>query len=108
MSGCCARLSGYCGEILKICIVDVQRQSGIAHCGFYAIANAYFLCSKKDPETMHWEQDKMRKHLAKYFAARELCQFPGRADCRVGKPTKSKTFEEALFYYCRMPYLKKV
>ena len=54
---------------LKVDFIDAQRQSGPDDCGLFAIAFATTLCNGKQPESMFYDQQKMRSHLLSCFEA---------------------------------------
>ena len=59
------------------CIIEpVQKQSNTTLCGLYAIAFAYDLCEGVDPVYRHYDESKMRAHLAKCLDQKYFEEFP--------------------------------
>jgi hypothetical protein len=61
---------------LNVQVVLQQRQIGSADCGLFSIANAVSLANGIDPETVSWQQEKMREHLCKCFEQKRIEMFP--------------------------------
>ena len=56
--------------------VEVQRQTGYADCGIFAIAFAYTLYSGLDPHTIHYNQALMRPHFELCIYIEKVAMFP--------------------------------
>ena len=84
--------------------VEVQRQTGYADCGIFAIAFAYTLCSGLDPHTIHYNQALMRPHFELCIDNEKFAMF-----LTSGQTTRKRLkFVKIvdIFCTCRMPWDK--
>ena len=90
-----------------VCYVNVQRQSGSADCGLFAITFAHTLCCGEDLHMIGYAQTCMRQHLAKCFRRGEVTSFPtgkiGRCD---RKRYRNKEDCVNVYCICRLPWSK--
>lgn len=65
-------------DVMKVSIAmkKLQRQSGSADCGLFAIAVMTSLAHKEDPSIVTYDQSKMRQHLVDCFSNKFLMLFP--------------------------------
>ena len=63
-------------EFKKMTIMPVQQQKKASDCGVFAIAYATSLVYEEAPETVMYDNTKMRPHLLKCLQCRVLKPFP--------------------------------
>jgi polycystin 1L2 len=87
-------------NVLAVTRLPVQQQSGGVDCGLFSIAFLYTICSASK-DYSHYDQSKMRLHLATCFNSRDLQSFPTTA--KASGKCKKKVFKIHLYCQCRMP-----
>ena len=93
------------GKYIHIRHVNVQRQSGSADCGIFAIAFSLALCMGVDPNTITIDQGSSRAHLLTCFQCRKLKEFPiMKKPRRLSSKRVSVEKKVKLFCVCWMPY----
>ena len=87
---------------IRLHFLDVQKQSGEADCGLFAIAFATALSLGLHPGAYIFDQSLMRSHLLKCFESGELSMFPVKKTRRASAKVK-KVEEFDVYCTCRMP-----
>ena len=87
---------------IKLCFVNVQRQSGSSDCGLFAIAFATSICFGTHPEKTFYCQKAMRQHLVNCIENGYMTEFPVQ---RTRRCTAKILDEQVIKVYCvcRMP-----
>lgn len=79
--------------------MNVQEQEGGSDCGLLAVAIATSLCNKESPESLEYEQESLREHLALAFISRELTPFPSKPVARELPSVRNERVK--VFCVCR-------
>ena len=91
-------------SLLPVESLSVQQQQGALDCGLFAVAFATEICYGKNPETVVYDQKKMRNHLYQWFNSGELTVFPKTSPQLESLPRPSKVkLNISLYCHCRMP-----
>ena len=88
---------------LEIKKLSVQQQKGSHDCGMFATAFMVEVCKGNDPETVFFNQAKMRAHLQKCFETDLLTPFPRARKSTNFLRSQNQFITIALYCTCRMP-----
>ena len=80
----------------------MQQQLNGFDCGVYAVAYAIDLAFDRDPISLPYDQQTMRKHQLRWLQRGDLEPFPNSR--KRTKPGKSITHCVQLYFYCRIPF----
>ena len=65
------------GDCIDVMVPQSQLQEGADDCGLFTIATATSLCFGIPPNTILWDQKKMREHFRRCFENGKMSPFPG-------------------------------
>ena len=87
---------------LKINVVPIQQQRGVADCGVFAAAICLAVVSGQDPANIRWRQANMRTHLKKCISSSSLTPFPTIQQPKITSQIPS-SFMIKIWCICRLP-----
>lgn len=88
---------------LNIKRLSVQQQKGSFDCGLFCIANAYEICSGRNPEDAHFAQQLMRPHLFQCLSMGVMRSFPMLPARESLQRLAPGVLSIKLYCHCRMP-----
>lgn len=88
-------------SFLKVQRHSVQQQQGTNDCGLFSIAYALELCVGRNPESISFEQRRMRGHLLKCFEEGALTPFP--TSTKPLLRSSKGVLKIQVFCLCKMP-----
>ena len=87
---------------IKVISKPLQQQLNGFDCGVYAIAYATDIAFDRDPASLSYDRQEMRKHLLRCQQKGDLEAFPNSS--KRTKRGKSITHRVQLYGHCRMPF----
>ena len=88
---------------LRVEVVPVQQQEGVHDCGLFCIAFALELCLTGRPDTVHFDQHRMKKHLIHCLNKEHFEAFPKTKELET-IPRPTRCFRKIKLYcICNMP-----
>lgn len=91
-------------KVLKVSIMNVQKQKDGFNCGLFAIANATALTFKLNPSEFVYDQSDLRAHFLLCCRNRIIEPFPSIQSRKSRNWRPSSFYRCPLFCNCRMPF----
>lgn len=91
-------------KVLKVSIMNVQKQKDGFNCGLFAIANATALAFKLNPSEFVYDQSDLRAHFLLCCRNRKIEPFPSIQSRKSRNWRPSSFYRCPLFCNCRMPF----
>ena len=94
-------------RLVKLGLVNIQKQTNNCDCGLFAIAVAFELAAGNDPLSQKFITNEMRHHVINCFEKGEIQLFPKEIVKRRVQSQYNKVITEMLVCSCFMPFDEK-
>ena len=94
-------------RLVKLGLVNIQKQTNNCDCGLFAIAVAFELAAGNDPLSQRFITNEMRHHVINCFEKGEIQLFPKEIVKRRVQSQYNKVITEMLVCSCFMPFDEK-